>query len=204
VASASCHEKIDFRVARAESSGLDAASVDLVTVGQALHWFDIVRFFSEAMRVFKPGGVLAVWCHERCRLNVACEEIIEKVFAGIERYWPAERAIVDDHYQSITLPVAEFPAAAFRMSATWIASDMRVLLQGDIHGFRATRMIQDKAQSEEVLFSCLPVGIAQNTTWLGMSFTRAATPYWIIRVTPFGRVVKRSSAVLRLLARTRH
>ncbi len=38
----------------------------------------------------------------------------------------------------------------------------------------------------------------------GMYFTRAATPYWIIRVAPFARVVKRSSAVLRLLARTRH
>ena len=49
-------------------------------------------------------------------------------------------------------------------------------------------MIQDKAQS------------AEN----GMSFTRTATPYWIIWVAPFGRAVKRSSAVLRLLARTRH
>ncbi len=49
-------------------------------------------------------------------------------------------------------------------------------------------MIQDKAQS------------AGN----GMSFSRAATRYWIIRVAPFGRAVKRSSAVLRLLARTRH
>ena len=64
-------------------------------------------------------------------------------------------------------------------------------------------MIQDKAQSVVARFSCLPVGIAQNTTWLGMSFTRAATLYWIIQVTPFGRIVKPSSAVLRLLARTR-
>lgn len=52
-------------------------------------------------------------------MNAACEETIEEVFAGIEPYWPPERDIVDDHYQSITLPVAEFPAAAFRMSATW-------------------------------------------------------------------------------------
>jgi hypothetical protein len=49
-------------------------------------------------------------------------------------------------------------------------------------------MIQDKAQS------------AEN----GMSLTRTATPYWSIRVAPFGRAVQRSSAVLRLLARTRH
>jgi len=64
-------------------------------------------------------------------------------------------------------------------------------------------MIQDKAQSAVARFSCLPVSMAQNTTWLGVSFARAATPYWIIRVAPFGRVVKRSSAVLRPLARTR-
>ena len=78
-----------------------------------------------------------------------------------------------------------------------------VVQQGRFDGFRATRMIQDKAQSAVARFSCLPVGIAQNMNWLGMSFTRAATPYWIIRVAPFGRVVKRSSAVLRPLARTR-
>ncbi len=60
--------------------------------------------------------------------------------------------------------------------------------QGCIDGLRVTQMIQDKARS------------AGN----GMSFTRTATPYWIIGVAPFGRAVKRSSAVLRLLARTRH
>ncbi len=37
-------------------------------------------------------------------------------------------------------------------------------------------MSQDKAQSEGN----------------GMSFARAATRYWVIRVTPFGRAVKRS------------
>ncbi len=49
-------------------------------------------------------------------------------------------------------------------------------------------MIQDKAQC------------AGN----GMSFSRTATPVWISRAAPFGRAVKRSCAVLRLLARTRH
>ena len=57
-----------------------------------------------------------------------------------------------------------------------------------IVGFRATLLFQDKAQS------------AGN----GLSFARAATPYWSIRVAPFGRAVKQSSAVLRFLARTRH
>jgi SAM-dependent methyltransferase len=124
VASASPHQKIDFRVARAESSGLDAASADIVTVAQALHWFDIDLFFREALRVLKPGGVLAVWCYERCKVDSACEDTIEKVFAEIELYWPPERDIVESRYAGITLPVAEIPAASFCMSASWTAENM--------------------------------------------------------------------------------
>jgi hypothetical protein len=63
-----------------------------------------------------------------------------------------------------------------------------VLCLANIVGFRATQMSQDKAQ------------FAGN----GMSFSRTATPYWSIWVAPFGRVVKRSFAVLRLWARTSH
>jgi len=124
LASASRHAKIDFRVARAELSGLDAGSINLITVAQALHWFDIDRFFSEATRVLRPGGVLAVWSYERCHVDPACDEIIEKVFAEIAPYWPPEREIVEDRYQSITLPVPELPAEEFFMSVSWTASDM--------------------------------------------------------------------------------
>jgi ubiquinone/menaquinone biosynthesis C-methylase UbiE len=124
VASASPHTQIDFRVARAESSGLETASVNLVTVAQALHWFNIDRFFTEALRVLKPGGVLAVWCYEHCHVDAACDETIEKVFTETDAYWPPERKIVDDRYQGITFPVAELPAEAFSMSAFWTANDM--------------------------------------------------------------------------------
>lgn len=51
---------IEYRVATAEDSGLASASVDLITVFQALHWFDIDKFFAEAQRVLKPQGVLAI------------------------------------------------------------------------------------------------------------------------------------------------
>ncbi|KAL4424348.1 hypothetical protein ABPG75_001649 [Micractinium tetrahymenae] len=36
-------------------------SVDLLTVAQALHWFDLPAFYAEARRVLRPGGTLAVW-----------------------------------------------------------------------------------------------------------------------------------------------
>src|SRR4029079_3133162 len=35
------HPKVEYRVAKAEASGLDPGSIDLVTVAAALHWFDL-------------------------------------------------------------------------------------------------------------------------------------------------------------------
>ena len=45
-----------IRVAPAEASGLPDHSVDLITVAQALHWFDLPNFYDEARRVLKPQG----------------------------------------------------------------------------------------------------------------------------------------------------
>jgi len=124
IASAEPHSKIEFRVAPAESSGIDAESVDLITVAQALHWFDIERFFDEACRVLKPGGVLAVWSYERCPVNPECDKVIEKIFAEVEPYWPPERSIVEGHYHSIRLPMPEIPVDAFEMQLDWTADEM--------------------------------------------------------------------------------
>ena len=124
IASAEQHRKIEFRVAPAESSGIDAESVDLITVAQALHWFDIERFFDEACRVLKPGGVLAVWSYERCPVNPGSDEVIEKIFAEVDSYWPPERSIVEGHYRSITMPLPEIAVEQFEMQLDWTADEM--------------------------------------------------------------------------------
>ncbi len=124
ISNARPHSQIVFRAAAAEDSALDGASVDLITVAQALHWFDINRFFDEACRVLKPGGVLAAWCYERCVVEPTCNEVIEKIFTEIEPHWPPERDMVEDRYRSITLPVAELQTEGFAMHATWAATDM--------------------------------------------------------------------------------
>src|SRR5437764_15362575 len=56
IASATPHPNVEFRVALAEQSGLPNESVGLIVVAQALHWFDLERFYSEARRVLSPGG----------------------------------------------------------------------------------------------------------------------------------------------------
>ena len=53
-------DQVDFRVANAERTGLDARSFDLVTAGQSWHWFDSGAALEEIERVLRPGGVLAI------------------------------------------------------------------------------------------------------------------------------------------------
>ncbi|MGE3619086.1 MAG: class I SAM-dependent methyltransferase [Acidimicrobiia bacterium] len=49
----------------AESLALPGASVDVVTVGQAFHWFDADAALLEIARVLRPGGGLALLWNER-------------------------------------------------------------------------------------------------------------------------------------------
>jgi SAM-dependent methyltransferase len=124
IASAEAHPKIEFRVATAEDSGLDADSVDLITVAQALHWFDFDAFFAEACRVLKPGGVLAAWSYERTSLPPECKHIIEKAYTETKSYWPPERQLVENHYRDITMPMPEIPVESFEMRLDWTVEQM--------------------------------------------------------------------------------
>jgi SAM-dependent methyltransferase len=51
--------------ASAEETGLDAASVDLVTAAQSFHWFDKQRALAEIARILKPAGGLALFWNAR-------------------------------------------------------------------------------------------------------------------------------------------
>ena len=123
IASAEPQPGLRFRVAPAEVSGLESASVDLITVAQALHWFDIERFFAEAIRVLKPGAVLSFWCYGHSQVNPGCDEIIRNVFAEVEPYWPPERQIVEGRYESIPSPLPEISPKPFSMQVSWTADD---------------------------------------------------------------------------------
>jgi SAM-dependent methyltransferase len=49
---------VEYRVGRAEETGLPPASFDIVAAGQCWHWFDRPRAAAEALRLLRPGGRL--------------------------------------------------------------------------------------------------------------------------------------------------
>lgn len=121
IGAAARHPRIEYRAASAENSGMESGSVDLVTVAQALHWFDIGRFFREAERVLAGGGVLAVWAYGPVAVEGAETGAIVEEFYHSEMgpYWPEERKMVDAGYAGIELPMTELKPPAFSMSVSW-------------------------------------------------------------------------------------
>jgi SAM-dependent methyltransferase len=118
-------ERIAYRVEPAEATSLDAASVDLVTVGQALHWFDLDRFYAEVRRVLRTGGVIVAWCYGRCTVAPDIDAVVDRFYAQIVGpFWPPERVLVESGYRTLPFPFARVALPAFGMHADWTAEEL--------------------------------------------------------------------------------
>lgn len=136
IAAAQAHPKIEWRVAPAEASSLADHSVDLITVAQALHWFDLDKFHAEAQRVLKPEGVLAVWTYGVLKVDEPqIDALVQNFYSDIVGpYWPPERAIVETGYKDLAFPFKEFAAPAFNMQLHW----NKAQLMGYLRSWSAT------------------------------------------------------------------
>lgn len=117
---AESHPRVEYRVGPAEAAPLPDASVDLVTVAQALHWFDFDRFWAEVRRVARPGAVLAAWAYDLHSVGPDIDPILDRLqteFVG--PYWPPERGFVTAGYRTIPFPFADVPAPSFALTADW-------------------------------------------------------------------------------------
>mgnify|MGYP001822755236 FL=1 len=117
------HAAVHYFVARAENSAIEANSLDLITVAQAMHWFDLTAFTAEVDRTLKERGILAVWTYNLLTLRSDIDELITELYSKtLNHYWPAERRLVEQGYKSIEFPdtkYTELSTPAFNMTLTW-------------------------------------------------------------------------------------
>lgn len=69
---------------KAEATGLDPNSIDLVTVAQAFHWMDIPTFRTECQRILKSNGHVAIVWNNRKTSGTPFLEDYESLLRKLE------------------------------------------------------------------------------------------------------------------------
>jgi hypothetical protein len=125
IAHAIPHARVTYQVAPAEQCPLTDDSVDLVTVAQALHWFDLDRFYSEVRRVGRARSVIAAWTYGLATITPKIDAVVLRLYSDVlGTYWPPERRLVEQRYATIPFPFAEIESPQFAMAATWNLDDL--------------------------------------------------------------------------------
>jgi SAM-dependent methyltransferase len=140
IAQADPHPGVRYLVCRAEECALDDRSMDLVTVAQALHWFELERFYREVRRVARRGGVLAAWCYTLLEIEPEIDGAIRRFHEGVASFWPSERALVEARYRDLPFPFEEIRAPALAMVTEW----NRMELLGYVDTWSALRNFRRK------------------------------------------------------------
>jgi SAM-dependent methyltransferase len=120
VAAAKPHPRVRYAVEAAEACSLPEASVDLVTVAQALHWFDQERFHAQVARVLRPDGLFAAWTYERSSQAAAVDAVFRRLYVDeLDAWWPPERRHVEAGYATLPFPYEPVAAPAFELRCDW-------------------------------------------------------------------------------------
>jgi len=114
------HEKISYNVAPAHKTKFPSKSVDLITVAQALHWFEFNRFYREVKRVLKRNGIIAAWTYNLVSVSPEIDSVIKHFYFNVVgEFWPPERKLVENGYKSIPFPFHKLGSPSFSMTAKW-------------------------------------------------------------------------------------
>jgi SAM-dependent methyltransferase len=120
-------ENIEYGVGQAEESDLPSQSADLILVAQALHWFDLDRFYAEAHRVLKRHGKIVVvgydpWAYISAEVDQA---VSETLLEPIRPFWAKNDELVFDGYRTIAFPFTETRLPPVAIHLDW---DLQQLL----------------------------------------------------------------------------
>jgi ubiquinone/menaquinone biosynthesis C-methylase UbiE len=147
IANAIQRENINYSVAPAENTSFADHQFDLVTVGQALHWFNISAFFTEVRRVSKSTGIVAVWGYSLLSVETDIDEIVSRFYtAVVGPYWDKERKLVDEKYRTIEFPFKRIDVPTFDFSFQWNIDELR----GYLSTWSAVRKYIEQNQEDPV------------------------------------------------------
>lgn len=111
---------IYYSINGAEQTAFADHQFDLITVGQALHWFEIEKFYAEVKRVAKQDALLALWGYSLCNVNPKIDLILNNFYRNeVGPYWDDARKIVEEEYKNIPFPFNGITTPKFSIDVHW-------------------------------------------------------------------------------------
>jgi len=136
---------VSYTVSKAETTPFADSSFDLISIAQALHWFDQSLFWQEATRVIKPGGIIAAYGYNWPVWGEDLEEVfVESLMKPIMPYFADNNALLWNHYKDIPFPFERLETPDFSMHISYTMDQMFDFF----HSFSATRQ-KMKHQGDE-------------------------------------------------------
>lgn len=115
-----CADNIHYSVQSAENTDFAADQFDLITVAQAIHWFDFDKFYAEVRRTAKDNALLVVMGYGRVEVSETIDRLVTDFYTNvIGPYWDKERRYIDDLYQTIPFPFQEIETPIFANTQAW-------------------------------------------------------------------------------------
>lgn len=109
-----------YNVESSDKTSAPDKSFDLITVAQAVHWFNFEAFYNEVKRTLKPNGVIAVIGYGLMYIDKKVDKAIYKLYEDfLGKYWDPERKYIEEGYKTIPFPFNEITAPHFRIKTTW-------------------------------------------------------------------------------------
>lgn len=111
---------IFYKAEAAEDATFPDQYFDLITIAQAIHWFDFDKFYTAAKRILKPGGIIAVIGYGLIHINDKVDPWLHHFYKNITGpYWDKERKYVDELYNTIPFPFVEIKSPLLQIEYTW-------------------------------------------------------------------------------------
>lgn len=116
---------INYAVQQAEKTNFADHQFNLITVAQAIHWFEFNDFYKEVKRTLQPNGILAVIGYGLLGINPELDKIVHDFYDNIiGKYWDEERKYIEENYQTIPFPFKELESPSFEIKYNWLAEDL--------------------------------------------------------------------------------
>ena len=138
-------DNIYYSQQSAEQTNFSDNQFDLVNVAQALHWFDLEKFWPEVQRVTKAKAIFVAYTYAWSTVNPQIDTLIlQSINSVIEPYWAKNNQHCVEGYQNINFPFQRIKAPAFTLKNHWNLEELFNFL----HSWSTTRRCMQECGDE--------------------------------------------------------